>query len=160
MRANLIAFITLFMTITGCNHSYTFQLFAYPPDIAPHEHGWSYLCQVIAWSEHNGPVTRRGSKKIAILIKDKDDKILLRDQLRLTAASIKAKTLWNNFENIQITIYEEGNQFSEDEYNRSLIESGPKLIGTLNYYYDEKSKRFEKSKAEPINPSDAAGPRR
>jgi hypothetical protein len=145
MKIKLLALIILLVLLSGCGgHNYTLKYLAYPPEIAPHEDGWSYLCQVTTLAEHYGPVSQRGPKKIEILIKDKNDKIFLEDQLQVVSASIDPQISWSRFENIQILILEKGNQYSQDEYNLSLIKNGTRLIETLDYDLDEKTKLFVK----------------
>jgi hypothetical protein len=42
----------------------------------------------------------------------------------LDSASFEREIIWNEFENLQISLFERGNKYAEDEYNKRLIREG------------------------------------
>ena len=58
---------------------------------------------------------------------------------------------WDKFENLEILLSEKGNIFAEDDYNKQLIENGPKKIIQLNYTYDPSIEKFVRTKNDISN---------
>ncbi|MCP3876249.1 MAG: hypothetical protein GY699_24290 [Desulfobacteraceae bacterium] len=130
-----IAFFTLFL-IFGCSRSYSIFFFSYPADSQPHENNWTHLGKIIAWDPRGKKATEQGKRKIEIIIHDKKESKLLHDEIELVSSMLDKKIIWNEFENLQIMLYESGNEFVEDEYNKKLVKEGPRHLITLNYYWN------------------------
>ena len=61
---------------------------------------------------------------------------LLHDEIELVSSMLDKKIIWNKFESLQIMLYESGNEYAEDEYNKKLVKEGPRHLITLNYYWN------------------------
>lgn len=144
MKTKIFYFLVIAFLVGGCARSYTSQYQAFPPGTVPHEKGWSHLCQVVTWAKHRGPITRKGPKNIEIIIKDNVGKILLGDEVSVESASTRPEIEWTKFENVRVVVYETGNEYSEDDYNRALVKGGPKLLLTLSYTYNQTAEKFER----------------
>ena len=96
------------------------------------------MCQVIDWAPWGKKATEKGERKIQIIITDKNKTNVLREELVLESASIKSKIKWDNLESLTLDLYEIGNQFAEDHYNKQLIKEGPRHLITLSYEWDGK----------------------
>ena len=145
-----ILFALLFLS--GCSRSYSGQIFSFPPGSKPHENDWTYLCKVIDWAPRGKNATEKGKRKIQIIIHDKNKNNVLWDEFELESASIESKIQWIKFENVTLDLYERGNEYAEDDYNKKLIKSGPKHLITLNYVWD--GKKYIRSSTEQAAPLD------
>lgn len=112
-------------------------IFSFPPGSKPHESIWTYQGQRISWDPFGKTGTEKCKRKIEIYIKNKDYDNVLRANLDLNCASVRGKIHWVKFEELTIELFEEGNTFATDEYNKWLLKEGPKLLLTLNYIWNE-----------------------
>ncbi len=135
-----LLFILLFL-LTSCVEHYTGQFFSFPPGSKPHTNDWLYLGDITITSDKL-PLTAKSNRNVNIKINDKNKRLFLNEDLTFNCASIRANIVWNEFEKIIIELYEEGNPYSEDEYNKQLIISGSNHLITLIYKYDPKNKKF------------------
>ena len=140
---HIVASLLLALSLLGCARSYSSIHFSYPPSSAPHEDNWTYSGLILAWDPLGKRPTEKGIRKIEIRIKDKDNKVVLKDQLELDCASIDRKIHWEKFDNLTIELFERGNEYAEDEYNRGLVKEGPKHLLTLKYHWN--GTRFKRS---------------
>ncbi len=139
IRINKISVIFLaFLFLYSCARSYSGQYFSFPPGSEPHENDWTHLCKIIVWDPFGKRPIERGKRKIQVFIQDKDKNNVLTDKFVLESASIESKVRWEKFERITLYIYEVGNKFAEDDYNKRLIKAGPKHLITLRYLWDGK----------------------
>lgn len=145
--------ITLLFFNSCYRRSYSGQFFSFPPGSNPHESSWTYQGQIIAWDPFGKTGTEKGKRKIEIYIKNKNDDNVLRDNFDLNCASIRAKIHWVKFEELTIELFEEGNKFATDEYNKWLLKKGPKLLLTLNYVWNE-NKFIKAAPNQPMNQKD------
>ena len=129
--------ITLLFFTSCYRRSYSGQFFSFPPESKPHESSWTYQGQIIAWDPFGKTGTDKCKRKIEIYIKNKNDDNVLRDNFDLNCASLRGKIHWVKFEKLTIELFEEGNKFANDEYNKLLLKEGPKLLITLNYVWNE-----------------------
>ncbi len=67
--------------------------------------------------------------------------------MEFESASIASKIQWEESERLTLDIYERGNQFAEDDYNKQLTEEGPRHLITLSYAWD--GNKYIKSDTEP-----------
>jgi len=135
------------MVIVNCRGSvYSFYAFSYPPSSKPHEDNWEYLGKVIVASNEVGALSKKSKKGVQIIVVNKLKQTVLSDDLKFVCGSIDAKIIWQQFEEIEITLYEIGNPYAEDEYNKELIVKGPNRIAHLEYLFDNVSKKFKKIK--------------
>jgi hypothetical protein len=102
------------------------------------------MALVIVSSKH-GAVTDRSEKNVTIRLYDRDKNILMNDEFELVCASVRANIVWEEFKKFAINLIEVGNEFSHDQYNKHLIEHGPKKLLCLTYEYSEKEKKFRRS---------------
>jgi hypothetical protein len=82
--------------------------------------------------------TDKGNRKIQIIITDKNKANVLKGAFELESASIESKIKWEQMESLSLDLYEIGNRFAEDEYNKKSIKESPKHLITLNYVWDGK----------------------
>ncbi len=122
--------------LCSCSRSYTTISFSYPPNSEPHENNWAYIGQILTWDPLGNKSTEKGKRKIEIKIKDKNNKNVLHDTFELECASVDRNIHWEKFENLNIELFEKGNQFATDEYNERLIKEGPMHLLTLNYIWN------------------------
>jgi len=145
----LFVFLILFILsvgIAGCKESvYSFHSFSYPPNSVPHEDNWEYLGKVVVSSKEEGPLTQKSEKNVKITIVDKNKNVYLSDELKFISAYIESSITWHDFEEIQIILFEVGNEFSKDTYNQQLIKKGPNRLISLKYAYDSAIKKFKRS---------------
>lgn len=144
-----IAALSLFlMLFCGCSRTYSGQYFSFPPGTKPHENNWEYLCKIINWQQLGKHPVEKGKRKIEITINDKDKNKVLEDAFEIESASIETKIKWEKFEKISLDLYEVGNQYADDDYNKQLITTGPRHLTTLKYVWD--GKKYIKSVTEPL----------
>ncbi|MFZ5564048.1 MAG: hypothetical protein ACOZBW_08335 [Thermodesulfobacteriota bacterium] len=144
-----LAIVTAMLLLCSCSRSYSGEFFSFPPRSKPHENNWTYLCQVTNWAPFGKNATERGNRKIQIIVNDKNKTKMLEDEFELVSASIRSKITWERIEKLSLDLYEVGNKFAEDDYNKKLIEEGPRHLITLNYIWD--GKKYIKSNTEPLN---------
>ena len=77
-----------------------------------------------------------GQRKIEIFIYDKKENKLLHDEIILDCASLEREISWDKFDSLTIKLYERGNQFANNEYNKKLIKEGQRHLITLNYSWN------------------------
>ncbi|MBP7434149.1 hypothetical protein KA996_11455 [bacterium] len=138
----LFLFLCVF-ALFSCKSHYTLQGFSFPPGSKAHENNWEYYGKVIVTC-YEKKFTNKNEKTVEIKINDREKKLLLEDKFKFDAASIEAKVEWEKFEEITVELLEEGNQFSEDEYNKQLLKNGPKSLRKLKYIYNPTKKLFER----------------
>jgi hypothetical protein len=134
--------------LCSCSRSYSFQAFSYPPGSKPHETNWTYLLKVISWDPRGMHPVERGKRDIDIIINDKTKNTILEDKIELESASIRSEVRWTNFERLTLDIYEVGNEYANDSYNKKRIAKGRKLLKTLIYVWD--GKKYIRHNTEPI----------
>lgn len=142
----LILFPIIGIGTYGCKgKSYSFTAFSYPPGSEPHEDNWEYHGKVIVSSLEVGPLTRRTRKTVQIIVQGRSKDGFLSDKLDFVCASIESSVQWDVFDEIEIILYEVGNEFAEDEYNKKLIKKGRNPLSHLKYVYDDQTKKFHRS---------------
>jgi len=141
----VFSLFVLVSLISGCRGTnYTVQLFSYPPDTKPHDSNWEYLGKIVVYSKEEGPLTRKSKKSVDITIVDREQNRVLEDKHTFDCASIRASIEWEQFENIHITLFEEGNEFAEDSYNKDLSKKGRVVLVELEYKFNKETKQFER----------------
>ena len=135
----------LFLTISGCwGVDYAFQLFSYPPGSKPHEDNWEYFGKVVFYDKERGPLIYKSKKYLNIVIYGRDKNEVLKDMLTFHCAMIEATIVWEEFEDLQISLFEEGSESAGDDYNKELLEKGPVLLIDLKYKFNKETKQFER----------------
>lgn len=147
----------ILLLLFSCSRSYNGQYFSFPPGSKPHENNWTYLCKVISWDPVGKEPTDKGNRKIQIIIHDKEKNNLLRDEFELVSASINSRIKWENRKHLNLEIYERGNQFAEDDYNKQLIKEGPRHLITLSYVWV--GNKYIKSDTEQVVTHSTGNPR-
>lgn len=147
---NVLLFFSIILValfLYGCKGEvYSGKLFSYPPNSQPHDNNREYLGKVIVTQKENTPFTRKAHKTIRINIeKDSNQKKYLSDKLIFFCADIDPVIEWDHFENLNITLFEVGNEFADDDYNRQLIKTGPQKLIHLFYVFDPKLNKFVRS---------------
>ena len=84
----------------------------------------------------------KNEKTIFIRVKDKSHKIILDEEFEVTAASVRGKVSWKDFEKLEVEVMEVGNQFAKDPHNEALLKNGPNRLLALTYGYDVTRKVF------------------
>ena len=134
----------LFLTISGCRGvDYYGKYFSYPPGSKPHEKNWEYRGLVYVYTR-KGPLIYKSKKNVEIGIHDKEGDKLLDDKYTFNCAFIKAAVVWEEFEDLQISLFEEGSKSAEDAYNKELLKKGLVLLIELKYKFNEETKKFER----------------
>jgi hypothetical protein len=139
MKIKIYQVIALFLALLylcAWSHSNNFQVFSFPPGSKPHQDNWTYLCKVIDWAPFGKASVEKGKRKIDIIIHDKSKINVLQDTLEIESASIETKIKWYKFEHITLSLYERGNEYAKDEYNKRLIKEGRKHLVTLSYVWN------------------------
>jgi hypothetical protein len=141
----LFLFLMVWGTIFGCKQgAYSFTAFSYPPKSEPHENNWEYLGKVLIVSQSDGPLTDRSAKNVRITVENKDKKTYLSDEVSFVCGNIGPSIHWDQFSEIEIILSEVGNEFAKDEYNRQIIERGPRRLANLKYVYDPALNEFRR----------------
>lgn len=136
--------IAIALYLCGCGYTpYSGQAFSYPPGSKPHEDNWEYSGRVIVTSRQKGSFAKKSKKIVYIVVKDRNKHKHLSDKMRFECGSIEASITWDQFEILEIILYEVGNKFEDDDYNKELLKKGPVLLVHLRYTYDYKSKEFK-----------------
>jgi hypothetical protein len=137
----LLLFLAL---IIGCqSRSYTFFAFSFPPESVPHESGWTHIGKVVVWTQPGRNFIERYEKEIVILVEDTERNTLLEDRIKVVAGSIESKISWNRFEELEIVLYENLNNSSEDSSGTSSLNE----LVILSYRFNHANNRFERVKA-------------
>ena len=131
-----IAVLTCLLFLAACSGSYSGYHFSYPPGSEPHENNWTHLGKILVWDPYGKGTTDRAEKKVEITIVDKNKKNILRHKIKQTSASISQEVYWEEFGRITIKLFEVGNKYAEDQYNKHLVEQGPKHLITLSFSWD------------------------
>lgn len=79
---------------------------------------------------------------VNIKIYDQHKSIFLSDDLTFISASIQANVAWSDFKKISIELFEVGNKYAGDSYNKKLIENGPNKLINLIYEYSPNTKKY------------------
>lgn len=139
MKDNLkqitVVFLVLFFT-SGCSRSYSGFYFSYPAESKPHENNWTYFGKITVWDPFGKKATERAKRKIEIYVYNKNEEKVLYDSIELITASLEKEIIWDKFETLTIKLYERGNEFSSDEYNKKLIKEGKRHLITLKYFWN------------------------
>jgi hypothetical protein len=132
----------LLLASSSCTGAdYTTQHFSFPPGSKPHENDWQYSALVIV-SSNKSPITKKSRKYVKIKVYDKYKANLLTDEFEVLSASITAKVVWDKFDELNIELFEEGNEFADDDYNKSLVSHGPKKLLNKSYKYNLKDRKY------------------
>jgi|GEM_PF-4716496 len=140
----ILLIIFLFLLIYGCQgEDYAGEFFSYPPNTTTDSINLEYLGRFIITQKEKIPLTRKAHKNVVISIqKNADKKYYLSDKLQFYSAYIDAVIEWKQFDKLDIILYEAGNEFADDDYNRQLIIKGPNQLIHLKYTYDVKANKF------------------
>lgn len=134
-------FILTVILITSCKTEYSTQHFSFPPGSLPHEDDWDYTAVIIV-SSSESPITKKSKKNVQIKVFDNKKNQFLNKKYDIVSASIYANVVWEEFENIRVKLFETGNEYAKDAYNKKLLLSGPFCVMDLKYGYEEKDKQF------------------
>ena len=131
------------VVLYGCKTNYTFQLFAYPPGSRPDEYNWENTLSIFV-STKDSRFTKKTKKDVRLRIYNKDKVVILDENYEFISAAIDANVTWEKFERVSIELVEVGNEFSEDPYNKQLVESGPNRLLEIIYIYENKTQTFKR----------------
>lgn len=149
-RKRILILTALFIPVVlfSCkNNVYITQHFTYPPNSEPHLSNWEYT-MLLTETSNKSPITKRSKKNIELVVYNKDKKKLMRDSIEFEeVATVKAQTVWEKFETINVKFVEEGNKYSKDPYNIELVKSGPNELKKLSYCFDKKEEKFKRCDA-------------
>jgi hypothetical protein len=134
----------LLLAFIACRAEYTTQHFSFPPGSKPHENDWEYTALIIV-SSRKSPITKKSKKNVHVRVYDKNKTKYLNDDLEFIGASIDAKIIWNKFEKIEIEIFEVGNKYADDQYNKQLLKSGPNSLLEITYKYESETNKFKRA---------------
>jgi hypothetical protein len=129
------------ISLSCSGYDYTTQHFSYPPGSKPHDNNWQYTALVIV-SSHKSPISKKSRKYVKFMVYDKNKKNFLTDEYEFNSASITAHVVWVTFDELNIELFEVGNEFADDDYNKILIERGPNILLKILYKYDQKDKKY------------------
>lgn len=139
IKISYIFFAILIVTIFSASCSgeeFTTQYFTYPPNTNFYEKNWDCIGVVKVFSDVK-PITNFSDKRVEILIKNKEEKILLREVMRFRSGSIRSSISWKEFDSIEVSLFEVGNKYAEDDYNKKLMEKGEVKLARIIYIYDK-----------------------
>lgn len=153
MRICQLLAVAIVLSLLGaCSRGYSGQHFSYPPGSKPHEDNWQYAGVVRQWEPLFKSIAEKGKRKVDIVVTTKDYRKVLEDSFHVESAGLRPRITWNRFAELVIVLYEEGNQFADDEYNKKLIREGPRKIAIL--LYDWNGEGFVKKSSEQVVPPD------
>ncbi len=134
----------MILMMASCQSTaYSILYFTYPPDTKPHEGDYEYLGMIYYETQQGENSTDRKQKNVRIEIKDKEKNIKLKREYQLTSATIDHKTTWDDLNTLRIELYERGNKYNDtDDYNRFLLEEGPRKLLVLEFTYDKTKDQF------------------
>jgi hypothetical protein len=153
-KASLLLIVLIYMMVSislgSCrNTSYSFRAFSYPPGSQPHQDNWEYSGTVVVTSQEKGSLSKKSAKSVYIVVKDKSKRTYLSDRLEFHCGQIDSSIKWDKFEELEIILYEVGNEFADNEYNKELLKKGPIRLCLLKYRYDSASREFERAAVVP-----------
>jgi len=132
----------LFFSLLSCRINYTGQYFYFPPESNKYNDNWEYKGYIFV--EGYGSHILKSNKRIRITVKDRKDQLLLDEKLTLTCASLRSQISWTDFEKLEIILFEKGNKYSDDSYNRELVKKGPNTLTVLTYAFNSQLGKFER----------------
>ena len=138
----VMVLIVLMIFSGGCARGWGSKYFTYPPGTTAHEGNYLYIGTIHQETELGENATDRKTKTVWITIRGKDGTLRLSRKFQLTAASIDGKITWVDLRKLQIQLFESGNPYNSNEYNKWLIAQGPRKIFYIEFTYDEKSGQF------------------
>ncbi len=140
----LVGAMLILLFASSCSGSeYTTQHFSFPPGSKPHESSWQYMALVIVSSDES-PITSKSKKVIEIKVNDRSNTVFLDDNYEFICASLRANVVWEKFEEIKVELFEVGNEYAKDLYNKQLLKSGPNRLLVATYQYDQKHNKFNR----------------
>jgi len=133
----------LISILSACSYQYTVKYFSFPPDSKPYDRNCKYIAKIVIGAK-NGAIVEKNNKKVTLQIFDMNEDLLLDCKYEFIAASINARVTWENFEEFNVELFEEGylNYDWYDPYNAKLIKDGPKNLFKSTYHYDSKIKKY------------------
>jgi len=135
--------------VAACSGSeYTGQYFSYPPSSKPYENNWTYIGNIVVWGSSEGSVCKLSKKIVRIAIEDKKGRELLSDKLEFNKGCIRSTIEWSDFSKVVITLSEEGNKYTNDDYNRKLLKMGANRFKVLTYNFNESLNKFVRKEKE------------
>ena len=139
---SIMSFIFISIVLTGCEGGRTAH-YRYLPEGSSHEkNNWEYYCELAQYTYGLTDDSQRtcslNKKDVDIfVIRKKDQRLLLKDQFKIKSGHLKPNFLMSeDCHNLKIEVIEEGNPFAKDDYNRTLIENGPRIVQTRYYKFD------------------------
>ena len=133
------------LAISACNGGqYQFQVFTFPSGNPPHESDWEYKAVIKVSTDDSGSMFRRGDKIVQIRILDKRDQEYLNQEYSLSSvANVTASVEWVQFESLNVELLESGSGDVGDSYSAVLAESGPRVIESLHYEFNQQKNKYE-----------------
>ncbi len=52
--------------------------------------------------------------------------------------------IWQRFQEIDISLQEVGNEYTEDDYNKALLAEGPRQLARLRYVFNKSTSQFDR----------------
>jgi len=139
-----IILILVLLLSSGCfMHPYTeyFVYFPYDGSIefpyGPYKDTSQYSLSITIHGVSGHAITESTKKKIYILIRDKDKKVLLERKYILDAGNVHCDIYWTNLEDLKIVFYENG--YYEIMKDLNYI---PKQLFALSFSFDSSSDKF------------------
>ena len=132
-----IAFIVaLFFCFQCSDKIYITKEFSFPPK----RDNWKYKGTITISSRGNPD--ERNRKTVKIVVKDKEDNVVLDDSMMFTGVEIDARVTWKKSPHIKVVVREKGNKGANDEYNKKLVKRGPRVLTRTNYWFDSTKGKF------------------
>ncbi len=141
VRWVLVVLLLALAAVACRGGNYTVQYFCFPQS-ASIEAGTCDFVTEMRVSSSKGKIVAKNDKTISIRVKDKSHKIILDEEFEVTAASVRGKVSWKDFEQLGVEVMEVGNQFAKDPHNEALLKNGPNRLLALTYGYDVTRKAF------------------
>ena len=139
---SLAAILVLLPFICSCGTFLETITRTFPSSPDPYYADWHYRMWVII-ATHGAPVLLN-RKTVRVLVINKGEQNVLRDEHTYTAASVEPEIIWKDAESLTVMLYERGSKYAEEPYNVALLRSGPRLLEELQYRFDHETGTFQR----------------
>lgn len=136
-------YLGVLILLSCSKQNYSIQMFTFPAGTAAHGSGWTHRGELQVFTSKGGSPFELGQKKVRLKIVDKDMKVFFDDEWEYSSAEITGKFSWNDFAVVSITLMEQGSSLVQDDYNKALMKSGPKVLDSFELRLKPDGSKFE-----------------
>jgi hypothetical protein len=126
----------LIFCLSCSSELYATKELSFPPGKA----NWKYKGTVTVSSK--GAPEEWNLKTIRIVVKDRQDKVVLDDTTQYKAVRTDVRVVWKKETHIKLIVREKGTKGAADEQNLERLKKGPRTLSRTNYWFDSAKGRF------------------